>query len=93
MDEIGAFCPSKVVAEKKKPRIEEDARLSFGDCKTPFFLETSLETERECALAVAVGQHLFADFAESGHILREGVLNTATIVGAEANGVVALHIK
>ena len=57
------------------------------------FLETSLDTERECALAVAVGQHLFADFAESGHILREGVLNTATIVGAEANGVVALHIN
>ena len=44
-------------------------------------------------MAVAVGQHLFADFAESGHILREGVLNTATIVGAEANGVVALHIN
>lgn len=37
VDEIGAFCRSKVVAEKKKPRIEEDARLSFGDCKTPFF--------------------------------------------------------
>ena len=56
-------------------------------------LETSLETDRECALAVAVGQHLFADFAESGHILREGVFNTATIVGAEANSVVALHIN
>jgi hypothetical protein len=26
-----------VVAEKKKPRIEEDERLCFGDCKTPFF--------------------------------------------------------
>jgi len=36
---------------------------------------------------------LFADFAESGHILREGVFRTATIVGAEANGVVALHIN
>lgn len=37
VEEIGAFCRSKVVAEKKKPRIEEDARLSFGDYKTPFF--------------------------------------------------------
>ena len=57
------------------------------------FLETSLETERECALAVAVGEHLFADFAESGHVFREGVFHTATVVGTEANGVVALHIN
>ena len=27
----------RFVAAKKKPRIKEDARLSFGDCKTPFF--------------------------------------------------------
>lgn len=56
------------------------------------FLETSLDTKRKCALAVGVGEHLFADFTESGHVFREGVFNTATVVGTEANGVVALHI-
>ena len=52
------------------------------------FLETSLDTERECALAVAIGQYLFADFTESGEILGEGVFDTTTIVGTEANRVV-----
>lgn len=57
------------------------------------FLETSFETKRECALAVAVGEYLFADFTESRNILAESIFNTATVVGTEANGVVALHIN
>lgn len=31
------FVVAKRYRKKKKPRIDEEARLSFGDCKTPFF--------------------------------------------------------
>ena len=87
MDETGAFCRSKAISEKEKPRIDEEARLVLGIVRRRF-LETSLETERERALGVVAGEHLFADFTESGEILGEGVFDTTTIVGTEANRVV-----
>lgn len=43
-------------------------------------------------MAVAVGEHLFADFSEGRNVLAESIFNTATVVGTEANCVVALHI-
>ena len=52
------------------------------------FLETSLETERKCALAVGAGEHLFADFTESGNVVGECIFHTAAVVGTEANRVV-----
>ena len=39
-------------------------------------------------MGVVAGEHLFADFTESGEILGEGVFDTTTIVGTEANRVV-----
>lgn len=67
--------------KRKSPASRRMRGLVLGIVRRRF-LETSLETERECALAVAVGQHLFADFAESGHVLGEGVFHTATVVSA-----------
>ena len=89
---VSCFCVVTRRSQRKKPRIGSDAGLECWAVSRRC-LEAGLDAERECALAVAVGQHLFADFAESGHILREGVFNTSTIVGAEANSVVALHIN
>lgn len=75
------FVPVKWLRKRKGPASRRMRGLVLGIVRR-CFLETSLETERERALAVAVGQHLFADFTESGHVLREGVFHTATIVSA-----------
>lgn len=75
------FVVEKWSRKRKSPASRRMRGLVLGIVRRRF-LETSLETERECALAVAVGQHLFADFTESGHVLGEGVFHTATVVSA-----------
>ena len=75
------FVAAKWSRKRKSPASRRMRGLVLGIVRRRF-LETSLETERECTLAVAVGQHLFADFTESGHVLGEGVFHTATVVSA-----------
>ena len=75
------FVAAKWSRKRKSPASRRMRGLVLGIVRRRF-LETSLETERECALAVAVGEHLFADFTESGHVLGEGVFHTATVVSA-----------
>ena len=75
------FVAAKWSRKRKSPASRRMRGLVLGIVRRRF-LETSLETERECTLAVAVGQHLFADFPESGPVLGEGVFHTATVVSA-----------